>query len=109
FVLTVQPVPPELPTITTQPQNQTVPAGGTALFSATATGTAPLVYGWRLAGTNLPSATNATLTIPNAQSANAGSYTVVVTNIAGSVTSLVATLSVQQPGQPPTISGLTSN
>ncbi len=109
FVLTVQAVPPELPAITAQPQSQTVPAGSNATFSVTATGTAPLAYSWRLAGTNLPGATNASLTISNAQSPNAGSYTVVVTNVAGSATSLVATLTIQQAGQPPSISGLTSN
>src|SRR5207249_2349425 len=67
FVLTVQPVPPELPAITAQPQSLTVPAGSTATFSVTATGTAPLAYSWRLGGTILTGATNASLTISNAQ------------------------------------------
>jgi len=107
FVLTVQAAQPEIPVITVHPQSQSVVVGGTANLSVSATGTAPLVYQWQLAGTNLPSATNAILTISNAQAANAGNYLVVVSNIAGSVTSLVATLTVQQAGQPPTISGLT--
>ena len=34
------------PTITTHPQNQTVSAGGTAIFSVAATGTSPLQYQW---------------------------------------------------------------
>ena len=42
------------PTLTTQPTNQTVRAGQTALLIATATGTAPLTYQWRFNGTNLP-------------------------------------------------------
>jgi hypothetical protein len=63
-------------------------------LGATASGAVPLRYQWRFNGTNLPGATNAALSIVSAQLANSGSYSAVVTNIAGSVTSLVATLTV---------------
>jgi len=52
---------------------------------------------WFNATTNLAWATNASLTITNAQSMNAGNYTVVVTNPHGSATSAVATLTVVAP------------
>jgi len=38
---------PVLPTITTQPQDQTVDIGQTATFSVAATGTSPLTYQWQ--------------------------------------------------------------
>ncbi|MGC4111441.1 MAG: immunoglobulin domain-containing protein [Nocardioides sp.] len=93
------------PTITTQPASQTVTAGASASFTVAAGGTAPLSYQWKLGGANVASATSATLTIATAQSANAGSYMVVVSNSAGSVTSNAATLTVNAapatPATPP--------
>jgi uncharacterized repeat protein (TIGR01451 family) len=86
----------EVPVITSQPSNQSVTNGGTAQFSVTASGT-QLVYQWRLAGTNLPGATNATLTITNSQPKDAGSYTVEVGNPAGVELSAPATLTVLGP------------
>ena len=90
------------PSITNQPANLTVATGQNAAFTVGAAGTAPLRYRWRFNATNnLSSATNASLTITNAQSTNAGDYTVVVTNAYGAVTSAIATLTVSN--QPPTI------
>ena len=80
------------PSIATQPQSQTVTAGAAVSLWVAATGTAPLSYQWRKDGTNIVGATAATNTIAAAQTTNAGSYTVVVTNVAGSITSAVATL-----------------
>jgi len=82
------------PSITAQPLSQTVAEGSTATLSVTASGTAPLRYQWRFNGTNLPGATNAALVFVSAQLVNSGNYSVMVTNIAGSVTSLVATVTV---------------
>jgi hypothetical protein len=82
------------PYITTQPQSQTVGEGSPATLSVTAGGTAPLRYQWRFNGTNLSGATNAALTFVSAQVANSGNYSVVITNVAGSVTSLAAILTV---------------
>ncbi len=89
------------PAIVTQPTNQTILAGQDATFSVGATGTEPLSYQWRFNGTNLSGASSASCTIINAQLAHGGLYDVVVTNSAGSVTSVVATLTVVLP--PPDI------
>jgi sugar lactone lactonase YvrE len=91
-VLTVNGIPPF---ITTQPTNQPVVVGGTATFSVTAGGTPSLSYRWYFNGTNLlAGATNTLLTLTNVQTTNTGNYSVVVTNVAGSVTSSNATLTV---------------
>jgi hypothetical protein len=91
--LTVNPAP-TAPVITGQPQSLTVTAGGTATFTVTATGTAPLAYQWKRNGVNIPGATAATLTLQNVTEAQAGTYTVVISNTAGSVTSMAVTLTV---------------
>ena len=83
--------------ITSQPQNVTAPASGTATFSVSATGTAPLAYQWRFNGAPIAGATSSSYTIANAQASNAGTYDVVVSNSAGSVTSNPATLTVTGP------------
>jgi len=84
-------VPPR-PQIVLPPANVYPRPGSNAVFSVFATGNAPLRYQWLLNGTNLPGATNATLTITNAQSSNEGSYQLVITNTVGSATSAMVTL-----------------
>jgi len=80
--------------ITTQPSDQAVLAGQTATFHIVATGTGPLSYQWQFNGVNIAGTTTDTLTIPNAQAANAGSYRCIVTNVVGSVNSNAATLTI---------------
>ena len=84
------------PTITTQPQSQTVTVGQTATFSVVASGTAPLSYLWKKNGsTATGSPTSASYTTPATALSDSGStFTVTVTNTAGSVTSNPATLTV---------------
>lgn len=89
------------PTITTQPANATVNAGATATFSVVATGSPN--YQWRKDGADLAGATNATLSLSNASSANAGVYTVFVSNTAGSLTSNPATLTINPTSAAPVI------
>lgn len=84
------------PSIITPPQSQTVLVGSNATFSVVAYGTAPLSYQWRFNGTNIPGATLTNYTRVNAQTNDSGNYAVVVTNVAGSITSAVATLTVTQ-------------
>ncbi|WP_158085363.1 PQQ-dependent sugar dehydrogenase [Niastella vici] len=91
----------QAPVITTQPQSITISQGGTATFSVTATGNPAPSYQWRKNGTNISGATAATYSISNVQPSHAGTYSVVVTNSAGSVTSNNATLTVTQPNTPP--------
>jgi endonuclease/exonuclease/phosphatase family metal-dependent hydrolase len=83
------------PSISTQPPDQTVPAGSNVLFSVIASGAAPLNYQWYF-NTNIliTNATTSTLTVTNAQLTNAGSYSVVITNTIGSITSSIAVLTV---------------
>ena len=83
------------PTITAQPTNLTVLAGSNALFTAAATGTAPLSYQWRHNGTNLLGASGTTLALSNVLSSAAGSYSVVVSNSAGVTNSDLAQLDVR--------------
>jgi hypothetical protein len=88
------------PVIATQPANQTAASSSNATFTVTASGTAPLAYQWFYASagaTNLiGGATNATCSLIGVWANNAGSYSVVVTNVYGSVTSSVATLTVNK-------------
>ena len=84
----------EPPVIVTQPVASSVNAGATVAFSVVATGTAPLAYQWRRNGGVLAGQTNATLTLNQVQPANAGDYSVVVSNSAGLVTSALAALTV---------------
>lgn len=81
------------PSITTQPSSTTVTVGQTASFTVAANGTAPLSYQWRFGSTNIGS-NSAILSLANVQVADAGSYTCVVTNSSGSVTSNAAALTV---------------
>ncbi len=87
------------PSITAQPITQTVVAGTNVNFAVAAAGSAPLVYQWRLNGTNLPdaSATTSLLTISNVQSGQAGVYSVLVSNLVGNITSSNAFLTVITP------------
>src|SRR6266702_2418612 len=83
------------PSITTQPVNQTVTVGQTAMFTVVATGAAPLSYQWQKNGTAISGATSASYTTPATASADNGAqFRVVVSNVAGNVTSNAATLTV---------------
>jgi hypothetical protein len=63
--------------------------GGALSLSVSAYSPTPdLTYGWRYQGTNMPGQTNATLTLNNFQAAQAGAYSVVVRNFAGSATNV---------------------
>jgi hypothetical protein len=90
--LTVNPAIP--PSIVTQPLSQTVIAGQSASFSVVATGTAPLRYQWRRNNNNINGATNSSYAVSSAQVANAGNYTVLVSNGGGELLSSNATLNV---------------
>jgi hypothetical protein len=77
------------PVILSAPAGQIVAPGATATFQVLAAGTAPLAYQWRLNGTNLLAATSSSLSLP-VQAANFGAYSVVVSNLYGTTTSLNA-------------------
>jgi uncharacterized lipoprotein YddW (UPF0748 family) len=89
------------PTLGVQPQSQSAKVGTDVTFSVQADGTEPLNYQWRFNGTNLAGATESSFTRTQVQTNQAGTYSVLVTNVAGSMTSSNATLAVTlpQPGQ----------
>ncbi|MFM2083091.1 MAG: hypothetical protein RL380_1782 [Verrucomicrobiota bacterium] len=82
------------PTITAQPQSQSVAVGSDVTFAVTATGSAPLSYQWQFNGTNLAGATNGNLTFLQVTTNRSGSYQVQVSNADGSTNSSAATLTV---------------
>ncbi|WP_414662095.1 immunoglobulin domain-containing protein [Horticoccus sp. 23ND18S-11] len=105
---TAAPVPP---TIVTQPLAQTATVGDTVTFTVAATGTAPMSYQWRKGGVPIvgnPSAATDTLTLTNVLTSAAGTYDCVVTNIATSVTSNAATLTVNKAPAGLTIGGVSA-
>jgi hypothetical protein len=88
-VITVNPLPP---TITVEPGGAVFFIGETATLKVVAAGTTPS-YQWALNGSAIPGATAATFTTPVLSSANNNdSYTVTVSNSAGTVTSAAAVL-----------------
>jgi hypothetical protein len=87
------PIPPA---IFTQPKDKTNDVWATDLvsFSVVVSGTGPLYYQWQKNGLEVPSATNSVLTFASVQTADAGAYSVTITNASGSVTSSVVQLTV---------------
>ena len=87
-------VPAVAPTITAQPLEVAVKVTSNATFTVAATGIPAPGYQWRFNGTNIAGATGSAYTETNAQYADAGNYGVLVTNIAGSIASSNALLSI---------------
>jgi phosphatidylinositol-3-phosphatase len=83
------------PSITTQPQSQTVTAPAAATFTVVAGGTSPLTYQWSENGKAITGAIAPSYTTPPTSAADNGAqFTVIVTNGAGSTTSVPVTLTV---------------
>jgi sugar lactone lactonase YvrE len=83
------------PTISAQPQNATVGDGNAVTFSVTATATAALSYQWLENGSPVSGATGSSYTISSTTLPDSGStFTVKVSDSAGSTTSTAATLRV---------------
>lgn len=89
------------PAISTSPGNQSVATGGSASFSCSATGTAPLTYTWYKGATSV--GTGSTLAFSSASSGDAGTYYCHVSNSYGAADSGTATLTVTTSGVAPTI------
>jgi hypothetical protein len=93
------------PSFISQPANQAVLVNSNASFTASASGTEPLVYQWLRGGTNLENdgrisgVSTPTLTISGSQTNDNGNYQVIVSNNYGSVTSSIATFTVYYPAQ----------
>ncbi|MES1180849.1 MAG: immunoglobulin domain-containing protein, partial [Verrucomicrobiota bacterium] len=92
-----------VPAFITQPASQSVLAGSNVTFTATVDGTPPYSYQWNFNGSPLAydprisgSATES-LSISNLIAADAGNYTVTVTNVSGATNSAAAVLTVLLP------------
>ncbi len=85
------------PTITVQPQNRSVYAGDAVMLTVAAEGEPPPTFQWRKNGVDILGATGASYSIAQVSAADAGSYTVVVANAHGTVTSAIAALTVEEP------------
>ncbi len=91
------------PIILNQPVNCTNLAGTAAKFRVVAAGSDPMSYQWfkdavpLTEGSNYLGTQSSTLAVSNVLRADAGGYSVVVSNVFGSATSLVATLTVTDP------------
>ena len=93
-----------LPSITTQPASQAANAGTSATLGVAASSNSSQTYQWQLNGVNIPGATGATLNLANIGTTQAGSYTAVVTNSYGSVTSNAGIVTVTASTHPVNIS-----
>ena len=85
---------PRPPVITSQPQDRSAFTGASVTFSAEVAGTGPLSWQWRVDGRDLPNAQGSSLSLQIVQRSDAGRYSVLVRNAAGSVTSASAVLTV---------------
>ena len=92
---------PIRPVVVTPPQSRTNSVGTPATFNVATGGLQPVHYQWWKGGMALSGETNTSLQMGSVANGDAGDYFVVITNMAGSVTSLVATLTVTQSGAAP--------
>lgn len=92
--LTVIPAVPVVPRIVLGPATAVKEVGAAAAFEVTVSGSEPLTFQWRRDGQDIPEATTRTLTLANLRRADAGHYSVAVSNRGGSATSDAAWLEV---------------
>ncbi|HZL46790.1 MAG TPA: immunoglobulin domain-containing protein, partial [Opitutaceae bacterium] len=89
------------PVFTTQPTGQTVTAGSAVTFTAAASGTPAPTFQWRKDSSNIAGATSASFSIASVAAGDAGTYSVVASNSAGSATSNNANLTVNPAASAP--------
>src|SRR5262249_10631041 len=88
----------DAPVITLQPVSRTNVVGSTASFGVAASGDLPLTYRWFFNANTIHGATADGYSRTNVQGVDAGGYSVVISNSFGSVTSSVATLTLNTGG-----------
>jgi hypothetical protein len=91
-IITVTDVASLPPDVTYHPVSLTVNPGSGAFFTVKVSGTGVVTYQWKVNGIDLPGETEPTLNLSDVQLADAGSYSVVVSNSAGSTASNSASL-----------------
>jgi hypothetical protein len=89
--------------IISQPESRSALANGAVSFAVRADGGPPISYAWRFNGVPIEGATNFSLLLNNAKEADAGVYSVLVSNVAGALLSDTATLTVEAPPSAPVI------
>ena len=89
----------DAPKVTADPVSVAVVAGLSPTLTASVSGQ-QLSYQWNFKGTAIPGATLPTLTLKKVTSANAGDYTLTVSNLGGTVTSKAATLTIAPSPEP---------
>jgi alpha-tubulin suppressor-like RCC1 family protein len=100
FLNGTDPTAASAPSIAVPPQSQTVLRGNDVIFTVMPAGslTTGYTYQWCFNGRDIGGATDATLTLSQVQFTNSGVYNVRVGNSAGTITSLLARLTVWTPG-----------
>ncbi len=93
---------------TVSPASTNVPFGSNVTLNATAYGTPPLQFQWRLNGINIVGGSTNSFSITNIQGSNGGNYSLVISDFSGSVTSAVSALTVTGIPVPPTITAQTA-
>lgn len=91
----------EAPVFTLQPVSQTAEVASSLTLSVVAAGNPAPVYQWRKDGASIAGANAPTLTLASFSSADAGTYSVVASNGAGSVTSNAAVVTIAGFSVPP--------
>lgn len=91
------------PTIASVSSSRTVTEGERVELTVSVNGTTPFTYQWKKGTTNIPNATLNTLVFDPIRRTDDGSYTVTITNSAGSVTSLPITLAVTAATAPSSV------
>ncbi len=82
------------PSVNRQPRSTIGYAGNPVTFTVSASGTPPLAYQWKFNGQALSGATASALYLPAVSAPQAGTYSVVITNLYGRVVSSNAILTV---------------
>ncbi|MEY2409869.1 MAG: hypothetical protein QOF48_2539 [Verrucomicrobiota bacterium] len=88
-------LPDPAPRVTQNPQSQIVDQGANVSFTVAVSGAAPFGYQWRFNGSDIPGAIQSSLSRPGVQPVSAGTYSVVISNASGSITSAPASLIVR--------------
>jgi hypothetical protein len=88
------------PIVVEQPRDLTVSPGASALLTVIAVGVRPFVYQWQFNGNDLPGETSPMLALTNVPEADAGAYSVIVSNATGIAFSEPATLAVSEEETP---------